>query len=346
MKAHLVGSVGLPTVDDVFATVGRLLGRHLSRVPDGEPGGRRVWVNWQYPVFLANPFLQLGSEEDRATRGARVLRVKLADGVQPADVQFGELGYAREARSSYADFCRARDAGLFAKTTRFQVGLPTPINIVGTACTPAAVLQVEPAYHKAMLQEVDRLCSAIPHADLCIQWEMVREVLWWDGRILKTQPAPFSDSMLREEVLVRLGELCAAVPERVQLGVHLCYGDWGGKHQIDPVDTAAMTALANAVAQRAGRDLSYVHMPVPIARNDPGYFAPLLDLKLTSGTEMFLGLVHLDGGISGTRRRIATARKYLPAFGIAAECGLGRAKSPDMVTDILALHAEICESSI
>jgi hypothetical protein len=346
MKAHLVGSIGLPTVDDVFAAVGRLLGRHLSRVPDGEPGGRRVWVNWQYPVFLANPFLQLGSEQDRATRGARILRVKLADGVRPADVRFGELGYAREARSSYADFCRARDAGLFARTTRFQVGLPTPINIVGTACTPATVLQVEPAYHKAMLEEVDRLCSAIPHTDLCIQWEMVREVLWWDGRILKTQPAPFSDSTLREQVLSRLGELCAAVPERVQLGVHLCYGDWGGKHQIDPADTAAMTELANAIVQRAGRDLCYVHMPVPIARNDAAYFAPLRDLKLPPGTEIYLGLVHLDDGISGTQQRIAAARKYLPAFGIAAECGLGRAKTPDMVTDILALHAAICESSI
>lgn len=38
MKAHLVGSVGLPTVDEVFSTVGRMLGAHLARIPDGEPG--------------------------------------------------------------------------------------------------------------------------------------------------------------------------------------------------------------------------------------------------------------------------------------------------------------------
>ena len=344
MKAHLVGSIGLATVDDVFATVGKLLGPHLNRVPDGEPGGRRVWVNWQYPVFLANPFLALGGEEDRASRGARVLRLKLADGVRADDVRFGELGYAREARASYADFCRARDAGLFPKTTRFQVGLPTPINIVGTACTPATVLQVEPAYETAMMAEIDRLCAAIPHADLCIQWEMVREVLWWDGRILKTQPAPFAASVLREEVLSRLSRLCAAVPETVQLGFHLCYGDWGGRHQIDPSDCAAMVDLANAIAARAGRDLTYVHMPVPIARNDHGYFAPLQDLELSSATEVYLGLVHLEDGVPGTRERISAARKYLPEFGIAAECGLGRAKTAAMVTDILAIHAAICNS--
>ena len=35
---HLVGSIGLDTVGDVFATVGRLLGPYLKRVPDGELG--------------------------------------------------------------------------------------------------------------------------------------------------------------------------------------------------------------------------------------------------------------------------------------------------------------------
>jgi hypothetical protein len=344
MKAHLVGSVGLPTVDEVFATVGRMLGGHLKRIPDGEPGGRRVWVNWQYPVFLGNPFLRLGEESDRAQRGARVIRLKLADGVRPEDVRFGELGYAREARASYADFIRARDAGLFPETTRFQVCLPTPINVAGTACTPSALRHVEPAYQDAMIAEVARLCAAIPHSDLCIQWDMVREVLWWDGRILKAQPAPFSESTLREEMLARLSQLCKAVPEAVELGVHLCYGDWGGKHQIEPLDTAAMVGLANAIAARAGRNLSYVHMPVPVARTDHAYFFPLRDLKLTPGTEVYLGLVHLNGGVAGTRERISAAKQSLPEFGIGAECGLGRAKTPDMVTDILAIHAALCES--
>ena len=36
MNVHLVGSIGLDTVDEVFRTVGELLGPYLRRVPDGE----------------------------------------------------------------------------------------------------------------------------------------------------------------------------------------------------------------------------------------------------------------------------------------------------------------------
>jgi hypothetical protein len=48
---YLVGSIGLDTVEDVFRTVGALLGPHLQRVPDGEVGGRRLWISWQYPLL-------------------------------------------------------------------------------------------------------------------------------------------------------------------------------------------------------------------------------------------------------------------------------------------------------
>ena len=34
-KVHLVGSIALDTVEDVFRTTGKLLGRRLKRVPDG-----------------------------------------------------------------------------------------------------------------------------------------------------------------------------------------------------------------------------------------------------------------------------------------------------------------------
>jgi hypothetical protein len=344
MRTHLVGSVGLPTVDEVFATVGRLLGPYLERIPDGEPGGRRVWVNWQYPVFLGNPFLQLGDEGDRANRGARLLRLKLADGVSPQDVSFGELGYSREARASYLDFQRAQQGGFFPTSTRFQVCLPTPINIAGTACAPSALLDIEPAYERAMLEEIARLCAAIPHNKLCIQFDMVREVYWWDGRPLANQPAPFIDAELKEQVLLRLSRLCGAVPQSVQLGLHFCYGDWGGKHQIEPLDTNAMVELANAVAHRLERELTYIHLPVPIARKDAAYFAPLRGLKLSSSTEVYLGLIHLSDGVSGARERIVAAHQFLPEFGCASECGLGRAKVPDMVLDILKIHAELCSA--
>ncbi|MFZ1923003.1 MAG: hypothetical protein WAU57_15340, partial [Xanthobacteraceae bacterium] len=58
MDVHLVGSIGLDTVDEVFATVGKLLGPHLRRIPDGEVGGRRLWISWQYPLLRASPLLR------------------------------------------------------------------------------------------------------------------------------------------------------------------------------------------------------------------------------------------------------------------------------------------------
>jgi hypothetical protein len=40
-KVHLVGSVALDSVEEVFRT-GTVLGHRLRRVLDGEPGGRRI----------------------------------------------------------------------------------------------------------------------------------------------------------------------------------------------------------------------------------------------------------------------------------------------------------------
>jgi hypothetical protein len=81
-------------------------------------------------------------------------------------------------------------------------------------------------------------------------------------------------------------------------------------------------------------------MPVPINRTDDAFFAPLRDLKLASETEVYLGVVARDGA-EGTRRRIAAASRYLPKFGIAMECGMARARTPDLVLRLLDIHAEV-----
>jgi len=69
LPVHLVGSIGLDTVDDVFAACGELLGPYLKRVPDGEPGGRRLWISWQFPLLRASPFLEGGCLDASSRRG-------------------------------------------------------------------------------------------------------------------------------------------------------------------------------------------------------------------------------------------------------------------------------------
>src|SRR5271170_3505793 len=152
LKVHLVGSIGLDTVDDVFRAVGTLLGPRLCRVPDGEVGGRRLWISWQYPLLRASVFLR--PDPSGAIRPTnRFPLLTLAEGVAPSDVRFGELGYAREARASYLDFVAARDNGTLPKGIRFQVCLPTPFAVVSSVVVPEALSAVETAYEKAMIAE-------------------------------------------------------------------------------------------------------------------------------------------------------------------------------------------------
>ena len=83
-----------------------------------------------------------------------------------------------------------------------------------------------------------------------------------------------------------------------------------------------------------------VYVQVPTEHHDDVYFAPVADLRLKSGCELFLGLVHMTGGIVGTRRRIAAAEKVVRNFGIATECGFGRLPA-DTIPDLFRRHAEV-----
>src|SRR5262249_26142385 len=65
------------------------------------------------------------------------------------------------------------------------------------------------------------------------------------------------------------------------------------------------------------------------------YFEPLRRLKLRGDTRLSLGLVHFSDGVPGTRKRLATAEKYVGDFLIATECGFGR-YPPEAVSKVLA----------
>jgi hypothetical protein len=333
---HLVGSVGLDSAQDVFRTVGRMFGRRLRRVPDGEPGPRRLWVSFQYPLLRSSPFLRPDPRGAvRKTSGFPLLC--LSEGVDPADVNFGELGYAREARASYLDFCAARERGELPPDTRFQVCLPTPMGVIYAFCTAPDVTAVEPAYEQAMLREVDTICSAIPRRDLCIQWDFCHEMIIWDGQPQDMFPLLKAS---KGEIIARMERISATVPADVELGLHLCYGDFGARHFIEPRDMGMMVEVANALARAVRHSMAYIHMPVPAARSDEDYFRPLQQLALSPSTEIFLGLVHASDAAEGTRRRIEVARKYIKEFGIATECGMARARTRRMIDDLLRVHVE------
>ena len=80
-------------------------------------------------------------------------------------------------------------------------------------------------------------------------------------------------------------------------------------------------------------------MSVPRDRHDDAYFEPLGLLKQRPKTRIALGLIHQTDGVTGTRRRIATAERYLGDFLIATECGFGR-RPPESIARLLEIHAE------
>jgi len=237
---------------------------------------------------------------------------------------------------SYQDFLSARQRGSLPPDVRFQVSLPTPFAVINPFCMPTDALVIEPAYEAAMLREVDSVCGAIPHRDLCIQWDVCIEMVMWDGRAPFIRN-PFAN--LRREIETRMKRLAAAVPADVELGFHLCYGDWEAKHFIEPADAGKLAEFANLLADSITRPIAYVHIPVPIDRSDDAYFEPLHKMTLSPSTELFLGLVHGDG-VEATKKRIETAARYVPDFGIATECGMARCRTPEIVRRLLAVHRE------
>ena len=132
------------------------------------------------------------------------------------------------------------------------------------------------------------------------------------------------------------------VPADIELLYHLCYGDNNHRHVIEPTDMGDMVEFTNRLSARIKRPLQLVHMPVPRNRADDAYFEPLKRLELRPETELCLGLVHFTDGLEGTKRRIATARKYAKDFSIATECGFGRRKV-ETIPELLRIHAGAAE---
>lgn len=335
-RVHLVGSIGLATVEEVFGTVGPILGRRLRRIPDGEPGPRRLWVSFQYPLLRSSPFLRPDpSGALRRTSGFPLLC--LAEGVAADALTFGELGYAREARASYLDFVEARERGDIAGGARFQVCLPTPMSVIYAFCTARDVAAIEPAYEQAMLREVEAICRHIPHQDLCIQWDVCHDMIVWDGQPQDQFPLVNAS---KAEITERFIRISAQVPYDVELGFHLCYGDFGGKHFFDPVTARHLVDVSNAIANKVSHQVAYIHLPVPAPRATDDFFAPMRKFALSPDTEIYLGLIHAADGVEGAKQRIALARNYVPDFGIATECGFSRARKPDLVRRLLQIHAD------
>jgi hypothetical protein len=333
----LVGSINLATRDDALDAASRHLRDDLCAVPDGETGDRSIWVAWSLDRLREDPALVVTQEivfESPTLATASVPMFGLADGAVADAITFGPLGYADEAKASYEAFCNLRESGCFQPGTRFQVSLPTAMMFA--ICCQDARRDVLRAFERALVGEITALLEHIPAEDIAIQWDVAGEVQHEEQRRVdgaEDSEWPFVEAT---ESIARVSQ---EIPETALVGVHLCYGDPDGHHVIEPRDLGVCVDMANSVGELMRRRLDWIHMPIPIERDDAAYFAPLAWLTLPADTELYLGLLHKEDGLDGAKRRMAAASIHRQDFGVATECGLGR-EPTDAIDELLALHHE------
>lgn len=339
--AHLVGSVPLADSETVFRSVSNALGTHLRRIPDGETGERIRWIWFQREMLMNHPDLEIDPDaglfyvyqwDGVLLRESPYLRFKPS--VDPDSVHF-PTGYAEAATASYATFSRLQGEGTIGPDVLFQVSLPTPMATgymyVSTASRDAYL----PAYERSLTEALDGILAAIPHEQLSIQWDVCQEVLLFED-YFAYRPDDYKEQVFSQ--LARLGE---RIPESVDLGYHLCYGSPADEHLVMPKDMGILTEMSNGLASSLQRRLDFLHLPVPKDRTDRDYFLALKGLELPESTGVILGLIHHDDA-EGDVARIAAAREFLTAFGVASECGWGRT-DPARVPGLLNSHRRAVE---
>src|SRR5205823_5787332 len=199
-------------------------------------------------------------------------------------------------RQSYAEFARLEAAGRIPKTAKFQVDLAPAHSVLWLFLVDILHASIDPIYNDALKREIDKIAAAIPHEELAIQFDVASAVF---ARLERNEPSGYGRSKAEMQetfsrILVALGN---HVPSDIDLLYHLCYGDSGHKHVVEPTDMADMVEFANRVSRQIARPIQLIHMPVPRGRADDAYFLPLRALRLQPQTELCLGLVHHTDGV-------------------------------------------------
>lgn len=345
-QAHLVGSMPFDDAEPVFKVVAENAGDSIKRFPDGETGPRDNWIFSMIPRMAATPGLEFVTEiKDFAYQAAvdtgyeGMPQFGIREGVAPEDVGF-DLGYDTDGIAAWPAFKRLRDEGVIGSDVKFQLAIPTPMAILGSYIVEDQRALLFAPYQARLKTEIENILKTIPAKDLAIQWDVAAEFGLMEGA--------FGEHPLTDDfIIATVVGLSALVPAEVDMGYHFCYGDAPaeegakGRHFKEPEDAALLTRVANAIFDGASRSVEFIHMPVPIGRDDDAFFKPLEDLKLRPETELYLGLVHEEDGLAGAQKRIATARKHVNGpFGVATECGLQN-EPTDQIPALIQLHRDI-----
>ena len=352
----LVGSVPGPDAETVMRGIAAGVGDLCGCIPDGETGRRRAWINFlaagaydqcpaltsvnrPLPIDTAAVDEWRSSDDDWIPRGyTDHWQFRIAGTSEP---EFASLGYAVAAIDSYRTFSTLRTAGHIGAGVRFMVALP----LVESATRPFLLEAddypaMHAAYANAVAHEIETMLSVIPALDLTIQWDIAIETVAIASN--DNLPGVFTwqfPTPAFERYVDNVSAAAKMVPDEVVMGLHLCYGDLGHRHIIEPSSLGVCVRMANAGCEQIARPVDFYHMPVPRERKDADYFAPLSDLSIADG-KLYLGLIHHTDGSDGARQRAQSARRYVEDFGVATECGFGR-RPAQTISALYDIHREV-----
>jgi len=342
---HFNGSVNLADAGSVMREIVTRVPSGLRRIPDGETGDRGNWIYFQLQKFLQLPWLVPARPVGEADGEYEELpQLRLADGTDPAQVSWPDLGYADAYLKSYETFAALRKEGVIPADVRFQVEYPTPLASIGGYIVPEQQQALLGSYEQAMFADLARLLAAVPADEVAVQWDVAVEF-----GVLEETFAP-GGAQAFDAIIVGLARCIDQVPAEIPAGLHMCYGDYGHQHFKQPESLALQVRVLNAVAAAARRPVSFVSFTVPQYQREDGYFAPLAQLTADPGTELNFALVpyhpaeQAPGTTDAQVRLIDAALAASPGggrdWGVCTECGLGRA-SRDEIPALLDLHRHI-----
>lgn len=343
-SVHFNGSVNLADAETVMREIATRIPSGVRRIPDGETGDRGNWIFFQMQKFLQTPGLvQAGSHDQPGEGYDQMPQVRLADGASADDVIWPDLGYADAYLASFETFRRLQDDGTIPAATRFQMQYPTPLASIAAWIVPEDQQSLAPSYETALFADLDRLLAAVQHDQVAVQWDVAVEFGLLVGGF-DTGPRSF------DAIAASLARCVDAVPADVPVGLHLCYGDYGHQHFVQPESLELQVRVVNAVVDAAARDVSWFSFTVPQNQDAESYFAPLRELLAAASTELYFALVpyHPDDQPAGTTERqtsliddnLAQSPSGRRDWGICTECGLGRAEEAE-VPGLLDLHREL-----
>ncbi|QIW98161.1 hypothetical protein AMS68_003679 [Peltaster fructicola] len=318
----LVGSVLLPDAETVFRDAIAGMPNRLKRIPDGETGERFYFTMFQAQVFDAYPPMKARFVDNSIIDADEFTQEQLDEGIKKITETPLETGYDKAAIASYAVFKKLKDEGVIPKK-----GLSK---------------RAYPLYEEALGRAIKNIQAAIPHEELSIQFDLAADTAFWEGVYLK----PWFDEDPKDYTVEYISRMLGWVAPDVEAGLHNCYGDMEHKHWHEPSSLKAVSERGLRLLEKNAHKIDYFHAPIPVSASDSldTFIAPIAELaqKLhEQGGEIYLGVVqHND--LEGTKKRIEAAGKYVPEFGIATECGMGRTPK-EQIHELFKLSTEVSE---